>query len=147
MHCCKIYVALREFYTSIHKQVWTSCLVGRHLKDLCSWWILENMLTGIIFFSDLLYSKHNQVPNAYKAHIFSEQIDTNKTTIRKFIHEHLLMAGRNKHLLFTLKNKSGKSKARKNKLKHIMLHTTVMSKYAEPWHASATPECLVSFSV
>lgn len=57
------------------------------------------------------------------------------------------MVVRNNHLLFTLKNKSGKSKAKKNKLKHIMLHTTVMSKYAEPWHASATLECLVSFSV
>lgn len=57
------------------------------------------------------------------------------------------MVVRKNHLLFTLKNKSGKSKAKKNKLKHIMLHTTVMSKYAEPWHASATLECLVSFSV
>lgn len=44
-------------------------------------------------------------------------------------------------------NKSGKSKAKKIKLKHAMLHTNVMTKYAEPWHASEVPECLFSFSV
>ena len=57
------------------------------------------------------------------------------------------MPGRNKRLLFTLKNKSGKSKAKKIKLKHVMLRTSVMTKYAERWHASEIPECLFSFLV
>jgi len=28
-----------------------------------------------------------------------------------------------------------------------MLHISVMTKYAEPWHTSEIPECLFSFSV
>ena len=63
------------------------------------------------------------------------------------IHINICLCQAGKRLLFTLKNKSGKSKAKKIKLKHVMLGSSVMTKYAEPWHASEISECLFSFSV
>lgn len=41
------------------------------------------------------------------------------------------MPGRRKYLLFTLKTQSRKSKTKNIKLKHAMLHISVMTKYAE----------------